>query len=76
MITREIKRGLNASKQHPVLVTNFGWFLLRFVKSKWLVVAGVSKQSSSAGQELPNPGFCLKTLGFPADPANFSGFVG
>jgi hypothetical protein len=26
--------------------------------------------------ELPNPGFCLKTLGFPADPANFSGFVG
>ena len=76
MITREIKRALNVSKQHPVLVTNFGWFLLRFVKSKWLVVAGVSKQSSSAGQELPNPGFCLKTLGFPADPANFSGFVG
>ena len=26
--------------------------------------------------ELPNLGFCLKTLGFPADPANFSGFVG
>ena len=26
--------------------------------------------------ELPNPEFCLKTLGFPAGPANFSGFVG
>ena len=67
VITREIKRGLNASSQHLVLV---GFCCVDWNQSGlWLLVFR-NKASRLDGSpkiywsELPNPWFCLKTLGF------------